>query len=121
LKIGETRRAIKTRCPNLEVRVRMYSPSDLSEFYDSEDDGWFDEIGEMAEGLRHGLSEAYADASAEDLELVVCRGFGDPVEGGLASCDSFDDFVGGAGPYEWFGVAVPVLDPPVDAVLEVAG
>jgi len=49
----------------------MYSPSDLSEFYDSEDDGWFDEIGEMAEGLRHGLSEAYADASAEDLELAV--------------------------------------------------
>lgn len=53
--------------------------------------------------------------------LVVCRGFDDPVEGGSASCDAFDDLVGGAGPHEWFGVVVPVLDPPVDAVLEVAG
>ncbi len=40
--------------------------------------------------------------------LVVCRGFGDPVEGGSASGDFVDDFVGCSGPDEGFGVVVPV-------------
>lgn len=51
-------------------------------------------------------------------QLAVRRGCHDPVEGGSSSGDAFDDLGGGPGPYEWFGVVVPVLDPPVDAVSE---
>jgi hypothetical protein len=33
-------------------------------------------------------------------DLVVCRGFGDPVEGGLSASDFVEDLVGGFGPDE---------------------
>src|SRR5438445_4367079 len=39
--------------------------------------------------------------------LVVCRGFGDPVEGGLSAGDFVEDLVGGFGPDEGLGVVVP--------------
>src|SRR5881397_4454893 len=43
--------------------------------------------------------------------LEVCRGFGDPVEGGLSAGDVVEDLVGGFGPDEGLGVVVPVGDP----------
>ena len=48
--------------------------------------------------------------------LVVCRGFGDPVQGGLSAGDFVEDLVGGFGPDEGLGVVVPVGDPAVDPV-----
>ena len=43
----------------------------------------------------------------EASELVVCRGFGDVIEGGSASSDFGDDVFGVGGPDERFGVVVP--------------
>ena len=43
---------------------------------------------------------------------MVCRGFGDPVEGGLSAGDFVEDLVGGFGPDEELGVVVPVGDIP---------
>ena len=40
--------------------------------------------------------------------LVVCRGFGDAIEGGPSSLDLGDDVVDGLGPHEGFRVVVPV-------------
>src|SRR5436190_20537990 len=42
---------------------------------------------------------------------MMCRGFGDPVEGGLSAGDFVEDLVGGSGPDEGLGVVVPVGDP----------
>jgi hypothetical protein len=39
-------------------------------------------------------------------QLVMCRGFGDPVEGGLSAGDFVEDLVGGFGPDEGLGVVV---------------
>jgi hypothetical protein len=49
---------------------------------------------------------------------VVCRGFGDPVEGGLSAGDFVEDLVGGFRPDEGLGVVPPVGDPAVDPGLE---
>ena len=50
--------------------------------------------------------------------LVVCRGFGDPVECGSSSLDFGDDFFGGFVPDERFRVLVPVFGPHLDGVDE---
>jgi len=51
-------------------------------------------------------------------DVVVCRGFGDSVEGGLSAGDFVEDLVGGFGPDEGLGVVVPVGDPAVDPGFE---
>src|SRR5487761_794438 len=66
-------------------------------------------------GQRDG--SACAKPSSRGL-LVVCRGFGDPVEGGLSAGDFVEDLVGGFGPDEGLGVVVPVGDPAVDPGFE---
>ncbi len=53
--------------------------------------------------------------------LVVCRGFRNPVEGGLPSFDFGDDLFGGLVPDDWFRVVVPVFGPQFDGIDELIG
>src|SRR5215216_5734133 len=70
---------------------------------------------ELSEGEPEGfLKRLHRGRAGPPRALVVCRGFGDPVEGGLSAGDFVEDLVGGFGPDEGLGVVVPVGDPAVD-------